>query len=316
MKLNNIILIASIILISTSCNDDEVFEKEQYKNVFSLISGTDNVYIKYFDLKEEESMGYISFSMGGSNPTDKDVVINLVEDQSYIDSYNNNNYDMDIDKYIRPLDKSRYDIESMQCTIPAGEISAQIPVRIRPRGLSPDSSYFISVKVDSYNASEVNPEKNYLLYSVNIQNYWVKIGEDNKLKKDYNLRAIRVEQGTTNSVNIPGVKNLYPISENAVRIFAGNETDVSDKAVINKLSIVLEVNENNKVTIKPYKEINVKQIDGDSDYPNTFRIVDDGYNLYKTFLLRYNYVSDNGKTYEMKEELRLKLTPEEEKELE
>lgn len=316
MKLNNIILIASIILISTSCNDDEVFEKEQYKNVFSLISGTDNVYIKYFDLKEEESMGYISFSMGGSNPTDKDVVINLVEDQSYIDSYNNNNYDMDIDKYIRPLDKSRYDIESMQCTIPAGEISAQIPVRIRPRGLSPDSSYFISVKVDSYNASEVNPEKNYLLYSVNIQNYWVKIGEDNKLKKDYNLRAIRVEQGTTNSVNIPGVKNLYPISENAVRIFAGNETDVSDKAVINKLSIVLEVNENNKVTIKPYKEINVKQIDGDSDYPNIFRIVDDGYNLYKTFLLRYNYVSDNGKTYEMKEELRLKLTPEEEKELE
>lgn len=51
------------------------------------------------------------------------------------------------------------------------------------------------------------------------------------------------------------------------------------------------------------------QIDGNSDFPNTFSIVDDGYNTYKTFLLRYDYVDpDDGNMYEMSEELRLQFS--------
>lgn len=308
MKFRNIIIIITFILGAISCNQNEVFEKEQYKNVFALISQSDNVYSKFFDLRKEESLGYISFSMGGTNKTGDDVVVNLVEDKSYIDAYNRVNFDMDVDKYIKPLDSNKYDIESFQCKIPAGEIGAQIPIRIRPEGLSPDSSYFISVRVDSYSKYEINPEKNYLLYRVRIKNYWALAGGTT----GYALRGKRKEQGTTTVIEIPGVKIMHPISANKVRIMAGTETYKSDVATFNKYAIVLEIADDNTVTIKPYKNVEITQINGDVDFPNIFRIEDDGFKTYKTFLLRYNYKA-NGKVYEMKEELRLQFNPKDEK---
>lgn len=309
MKFRNIIIIVTFILGALSCNQDEVFEKEQYKNVFALISQSDNVYTKFFDLRKEESLGYISFSMGGTNRTGEDVVINLVEDNSYIDAYNRVNFDMDVQKYIKPLSDSKYDIEALQCKIPAGEIGGQIPVRIRPEGLSPDSSYFISVRVDSYSKYEINPEKNYLLYRVRIKNYWA-LGDGTT---GYNLRGKRKEQGATTGIEIPGVKIMHPIAANKVRIIAGTETYKSDIATFNKFAIVLEIADDNKVSITSYKNMEVTQINGDVDFPNIFRIDDDGFKTYKTFLLRYNY-KVGGKTYEMREELRFQFNPKDEKE--
>ncbi|MFV0418009.1 MAG: BT_3044 domain-containing protein [Dysgonomonas sp.] len=309
MKFRNIIIIVTFILGAASCNQDEVFEKEQYKNVFALISQSDNVYTKFFDLRKAESLGYISFSMGGTNRTGEDVVINLVEDKSYIDTYNSVNFDMDVQKYIKPLTESKYDIESMQCKIPAGEIGGQIPVRIRPEGLSPDSSYFISVRVDSYSKYEINPEKNYLLYRIRIKNYWA-MGDGTS---GYNLRGKRKEQGAATGIEIPGVKIMHPLSANKVRIMAGTETYKSDVATFNKYAIVLEIADDNKVTITSYKDVEVTQMNDDTDFPNIFRIEDDGFKTYKTFLLRYNYKA-GGKTYEMREELRLQFNPKDEKE--
>lgn len=317
MKFKNIILIALVILSAVSCNDDEVFEKEQYKNVFAFVTATDNsdnILTKYFDLTDDESIGYISFSMGGTNPTDQDLTINIVEDKSFIDAYNNSNYDMDIDKYIQPLNVSRYEIESMKCVIPAGAIGGQIPVKIRPVGLSPDSTYFISVRVDNYDNYEANPEKSNLLYRVAIKNYWTPLTSGNKLDNNYSLRAFKREKGDVYVMNIPGYKYVEPISGNAVRIIVGNEEYKKEEMILNRDCIILEMDENNNVTIKPYKDANVTQVNGDVDFPNTFQIFDDGYYLYRVFLLRYDYVAPNGRLYEMQEELRLKFSTEEEKE--
>lgn len=60
------------LLLLFSCDRDQVFEKEQYKNVFALISESDNVVRKFHNLGEE-STGYISASLGGTNPTTKDI---------------------------------------------------------------------------------------------------------------------------------------------------------------------------------------------------------------------------------------------------
>lgn len=314
MKLKNIIIIVIFILGAVACNQDEVFEKEQYKNVFALISsGSENVFSKYFDLRKEESTGYISLSMGGTNATTEDVIINLVEDESYIKAYNNANYDLDVDKYIQPLPKSKYDIESLQCTIPAGAIGTQIPVHIRPEGLSPDSSYFIAVRVDSYNKYEVNPDKSFILYRVFTENYWT-IGKSNEKPASYRSMAKRQEVGAVTGISVPGSKVMHPISVNEVRIMAGTETYKSEKPTLYKSAIVLKIDEDNKVTISPYKDVVVTQIDGDPDYPNIFKLEDTGYNTYKTFLLHYSYKSADGKTYEMREELRLEYDPKKEKE--
>lgn len=75
---------------------------------------------------------------------------------------------------------------------------------------------------------------------------------------------------------------------------------------INKTAIILEVEENNHVKIKPYKDIDVTPIEGDSKYPNIFRVEESYGHTYNVFLLSYRYTI-NGKSRVMQEELRLEI---------
>jgi hypothetical protein len=169
-------------------------------------------------------------------------------------------------------------------------------IRVRPAGLSPDSVYFISLKVDEYSTYEVNPKKSDVLYRVLIKNKYATQASTT----NYTLRAIR------DGVNMMGVKQMHPISSNQVRIMAGADAFQADVATINKNCIILTVDADNKVSITPFKNMIVEQIDGDPDFPNIFKIEDDGFNIYKTFLLNYKYTSEST-TYMMQEELRIKL---------
>ena len=310
MKNLNIIIInkfvpVMILLIGIlSCDRDEVFEMEQYKNVFALISGTDNVYTKFYDLREPESTGYLSASCGGTNPIQKDIIVSIVEDPSLIDAYNKTNFDVDYDKYAHTLPKSKYNIDSYQLRIPAGGIRATLPIRIRPEGLSPDSIYFIPLKIDSHDTYEANPEKSYILYRICIKNFYAK--DDGTTS--YNLVGKQGERG------IFGSKIMHPLSANKVRIMVGTETYLANKEVFNKYAIVLEVNEEGKVHISPCGNIKVTQVDNDPDFPNIFKVENDGYKYYKTFLLRYDYTSGTN-TFQMKEELRCEFNPKNEDEL-
>jgi hypothetical protein len=54
----------------------------------------------------------------------------------------------------------------------------------------------------------------------------------------------------------------------------------------------------------------VEQIDGDTEFPNIFKVEDDGFKVYRTFLLRYSY-KDGAATKQMKEELRLEIKKDE-----
>lgn len=290
----------------SSCNDDEVYEMEQYKNTFALISESDNVARKFHKLGEE-SIGYVAASMGGTLATQKDITVQLVEDQSLIDQFNRTNYDTDVSKYVKPMPRDKYDIEKYQFNILAGEIGGRLPIRIRPDGLSPDSSYFIPLRIESFSSYEANKDKSFILYRIKTKNYFA-LSDATTI---YNMRGKYRQKGSSSELEMPGSKVMHPITKNSVRIMAGNEAYVSDVNVFNKSSIVLSVDENNKVTISPFKNIDVTQVNGDADFPNIFKIEDDGFKTYKTFLLRYDYVSD-GIVVEMKEELRLEFNEDDE----
>lgn len=287
-----------------SCDRDEVFEREQYKNVFALISETDNVHTRFHDLRDQESTGYLSASCGGTNPTMEDIQASIVIDPSLVDNFNKINYDLDYDQYAHELAVSNYTVDSPVLTIPAGEIRGVLPIRIRPEGLSPDSLYLIPLKVNEYDNYEVNPEKNYVLYRVRIKNFYA---------KDYGATSYNLS-GSQNGINVFGAKNMHPIAANKVRIMAGTETYLPDIDILNRSAIVLEIDEDDNVQILPYGNIIVAQVDGDPEYPNSFKVEFDGYRYFKTFLLRYNYTL-NGTAYEMKEELRYNFNPKDENEL-
>lgn len=308
--------LAMVLLLGfCSCNDNKMFEDEMYKKVFALVSSDNyNILTIEHDLDEPEITGYVSVSCGGTNPTEKDIRITLKEDLALFNRYNRNNFENESD-FALLVPRDKYTIENFTFTLPAGEKNTKLPIKIRPEGLSPDSTYFISLKVDNYSDYEVNQNKADMLYRVAIKNYWA------LQLTPINYRLTGNYQGS----NIIGNKRLFPLTYNQTRLNVGNFINfTADTAKINKESIIIEVEKElgekirkgtkYNVTVKPYKWITVLPIETpDPEYPNIFFIEDDGYRTYKTFRLHYRYqLSGDDTIYEMKEELRLEFVYQEE----
>lgn len=299
------IITATALLLLVSCNDREVFEKEQYKNVFGFVCESDNTKEKIVSLCHAETETYMSFSMGGTLAPDKDVRINIVEDESLIEEYNRANFDVDVAKYSVALPKDKYEITSSSCVIKAGEFLGIIPVKIHPEGLSPDKDYIIPVRVDTYDGAEINPRKSRLLMQVGIKNQWA---SSNGVA--YSMVATRKTLPDGSPINMPGSKTIHCWEANSVRTmpgniaFSSNTHDLDASAMILEVNPVSEADGLHKVTIKALRDMKVTQLDGDPEYPNMYGIIDDGFNTYKTFRLHYIYVVGD-ESYEMKEELRI-----------
>jgi len=112
--------------------------------------------------------------------------------------------------------------------------------------------------------------------------------------------------GLLNGAITAASKQLFPISTNSVRVIAGTESFVSDEENIANTAILLEVDAENKVKIKPYKNIEVEQIDGNTRFPNTFHVEESFGRKFNVFLLSYRYMVNN-EIREMQEELRMEI---------
>jgi hypothetical protein len=309
MKRLNIFIIAVLLLAPASCNRDELFEREQYKKVFALMSGDDkdNIFAEEHDLRLHESEGFVTAVCGGSLPSEKDINITLVEAPEILRAYNIREHDLNMGEYARPVPESQYDIDNFNVTIPAGSRNGLLKIRLRANGLSPDSLYFIPLRVQEFSAYELNPDKSYVMYRVLLRNYYSRINTA-RAATDYNFR------GKRNEANTMGIKQVFPVADDKVRIVAGDIAfEASNLEGINTNSILLHIDRYDSVHISPWKDIVVTQVNGDPDYPNIFKIYDDGYKTYKTFLLRYDY-EYNGNQYTMREELRLEFNKRDETE--
>jgi hypothetical protein len=284
----------------SSCDRDALFEREQYKKTFALISDDEyNIFYEEHDFRLSSSPGFISAGCSGSLPTEKDIRVDLVENDDLLAAYNLTNFDVDASKYARRLPAANYKIDDYSITIPAGERSGVMGVSIHPKGLSPDSTYFLPLSVDAFSAYEMNAEKGDILYRVYVRNYYA----TQRTQTIYNMRGQRNSYDGSGYVSVMGSKRFFPVGENSVRTMAGEVAYESNLNVLNRGAMLLTIDGNNKVRIEPWKDLEIKQIDGDIDYPNTFYIYNDGYRTSKVFLLRYDYINpDNGKAYSMKEE--------------
>ena len=283
--------------VLTSCKDNELFEKEMYKNEVALISSSYyNTFQEIVPLTGQEVTGYIAASAGGTHSPTKDMVIQLEEDDAQLDIYNRSLYDADEKLYAKLLPKDKYEILDYKILIKAGERTGRTMVKLYPDGLSPDSTYFIELKAANVDGVEINSKKNSILYQVLIKN-------------DYASQAENTFYSMTGLVDgrvTAGNKKLYPLTKNSVRVIAGTESFENNEDRINKTSIVLEVGPDNRITIKPYKDLLVTQIDGDTRYPNIFKVEESFGRKFNVFLLSYEYVI-NGTTQHMQEELRIEI---------
>jgi hypothetical protein len=289
-----------------ACNDDAVFEKEQYKKVVALVSNEDyNVFPVVHDLSGEDVAGYISASVGGSNPSVEDVTLSLVQDNNLVDVYNIGNFDVSVEKYAKVLPSEKFRMESYNLTIPAGQKTGRITIWIRPEGLSPDTVYFVPLRVNTFTGYEINPDKADVLYKVFFKNYYASTASTTT----YNMLA-KYSRNMEAFVDIPGLVTVHPLSKNKIRLFAGDITFSANVQKIESSAITVEVLDNGRVKVAAYKDLDVVQLDGDTEFPNTYSFYDDGFKVYKQFLLHYRY-SIGLNSWEWKQELRKELTAEE-----
>ena len=281
----------------TACNENDVYEHEMYKNVVALISSSyHNTFEEVVPLTGDEVIGYISASVGGSYAPSQDLVIDLEEENTPFDRYNWSLYDADTRLYAKLVPKDKYEILDYKIIIKSGERTGRTLVKLRPDGLSPDSTYFISLQAKSDNLVELNDKKNNVLYKVMIFNEYASQAAN----------SFYAMTGLQNGAITAASKELFPLSKNSVRVIAGIESFVRDEESIANTAMVLEVSDDNKITIKPFKNLTIKQIDGDSRYPNEFRVEESFGRKFNVFSISYEYKV--GKTTRiMQEELRKEI---------
>ncbi len=285
MKLSLKIFIACIVVFGFSnCNTDSIYQEEQYKTLVYLLSGAENVYATSYTLNEEEPVRYVSIGCGGSNSNEEDITITLEPNPEMLDRYNSLNYNYE-SEYAKLLPADRYEIESYSVTLPANSDYhyARMPVKMRPLGLSPDSIYFIPLKIKSVSRYDVNEDKSDVLFRVTIENDYAE-----QLVPTYYVKS-----GTmTNPVTVlSGTKLVQPLDSNKVRMFIGNEIygTLTTEADIERLSVVVQVNEDTSLTVTPYGSMEVEMLDKVNGYNRYIPDLVQGTSKQRVFYLNYRF---------------------------
>lgn len=287
------LIVFSLLFCLSSCNEEDYASKEYYKNVVYLLSKESyNVYAEAHPFNDgQEVIGYFSVGCGGSLSNPGEFTVELGTDSVLFNLYNRGNFDIDTLKYAKLLPESKYSIESNIIKYPANNPDQYVKVAISviPDGLSPDTIYFVPVTIKNVsNNYEVNSEKSSILYRVLLKNYYAEQLPNTYYQSKGEILDLNGEVVSM----ISTTKLVRPISKNSVRTYVGNEVQTNKSTVdeINKYSIILTVDENNKVQVSPYGTIDIQQIDkeGSNFYEEVVRSAVDT-TLNKYFHVSYQY---------------------------
>jgi hypothetical protein len=252
---NKYSLIAVVILALSSCERD-LLNEEHYKKIIYLKSGDNNISAYPHKMNDSVTAGFITVGSGGSMPLENDVSVTLEQDITLLEQYNYRNFDSE-SKYAKLLSSDRYALPSYTAILKAGELSATtfLPVEVDANRLSPDTVYMIPFRIKSVSEYEVNPDREFVLYRIDLGNDYS--------SPDYRTYKMRGSRATESSgiSNITTNKDLIPLSYNQVRLFPENIINSKVLDDINNKTIVAVVNADNTVRIKPYKNIAVEQLD-------------------------------------------------------
>lgn len=296
------ILFCLTTVLFSACDTNKMFDKELYKKVIYLLSNDDLAFPIEHSLNEEETTGYVTIYFSGTKSVEEDVTITLEPDEDLLDTYNLLTYDLDTEKYAKELDKSKYDIDTYTVVMKKDSEHpyALLPIRIRPRGLSPDSSYMIPLKIKDFSHYELNEEKSRMLYHVMIKNDFA----EQSIRRYLFMSGTR-QIGDGIETKIAGNKLMLPLDKRKVRVCAAIEyADSPTLEQIDQKSVVLEIGEEEvtgangtsyfPVKITPYKEkyMQVEQIGRiendipyDKDEANRYLTINNA----KRFILSYRY---------------------------
>lgn len=261
MKLLFKCLLISVAVSLVSC-EKNLLEEEYYKNVVYLKSGENNIYPYIHRMNDSVSRGFLTLGSGGSMPLTEDVVVTLEVDETILDEYNHRNYGPELNKYVRMVNRNLFVLPSYQITLKRGDINSTtfFPVEIDANELSPDTTYMIPFRIKTSSGGELNPDKTIVLYRPQLENSY-----SSPKSNTYKMKGTKLLEGATISTSITTTKTMVPLGRDRVRIFPENIASSTSLTNILNNTIVLVVNDDNSVNVKPFKNILVEQI-GESAY--------------------------------------------------
>ncbi len=268
------LLVTILSFLILSCEED-LLNKEYYKPMIYIKSGENNIFSYPHAMNDSISTGYITVGSGGSMPLLNDVLVKVELAEDQLELYNYRNYGYNYQKYAKHLSVDRYIIPSYDVIIHAGDKGAAtfFPIEIDANGLSPDSTYMIPVRIESVNNNyEINEKKNFVLYKIELVNAY-----SSQTSRIYKMKGVQQREDGIKS-SITTTKSLLPLARNQVRLFPANIIGSSELQTVLDRAIILIVNNDNSVRIKPYKNIKIEQLEGCFYDPEK-----------KTFTLNYRY---------------------------
>lgn len=250
------LLISALVFPFVACEED-LLNEEHYKNVIYMKSGDNNIFSYPHELNDSISTGYITVGSGGSMPLDNDALVTVELAPEILEEYNYRHYGEEYDKYVQLLSPDRYVIPSFDVIIKAGDLGAAtyFPIEVDPNGLSPDSSYMVPVRIKSAEGYEINTDKDFVLYKVELENQYSSVSS-----RTYKMRGTKLVDGGTVS-NITANKTIVPLKKNQVRFFPENIAASTDLQTIKDRAVILVINEDNSVRLKPFYNIKLEQLD-------------------------------------------------------
>jgi hypothetical protein len=278
---------ASVLLYG--CNEDAIFEKEQYEKVLCLLSDDDHIFTVVHSLDEDVSTGNFSVIVGGSKHFEENVTVEFEPETELLAQYNKKNFDVNTGKYAQLLPASRYTIPSMTLTIKAEDKQQNglLPVQINTAGLSPDTTYVIPLRIKSISNYKLNADKINVLYRIRTKNHYA----SQSPVTDYSSRGTTQLESAEAPEALNISKRIVPISKNTIRFYPGRLTYDDRNATIAELeknAVLLQINSNNAIDLLPYGSIQIEKI---YEY-NTDNIYEEmlyGNLNRSTFYLHYKY---------------------------
>ena len=270
MKLNKSYLLPALLLMSlvlTSCDENEQFRGELYKKVIYLLS-TDDYTFETEHALGETTTGYVTVYVSGTEHITKDVTVTLERDPDALFDYNYMYYDIDETRYAHELDPAKYTIASYQTVLRADaeDNYSMLPIQIKPDGLSPDSIYFIPLRIKSVSDYEVNAKKQRVLYRVLLKNQYATMATTTYYQVTGTETREMGEESAASGISVTRI--FAPLSKNQVRCFAGthtyNPSNVS-KSEIDTYAMTLTINDDKSITITPYADLEVEMVGGSKD---------------------------------------------------
>lgn len=274
MKIINY-LILSVLFICFACSNENPIEKEQYFKQIYLVGAYEYVLKPEIHYSEVPQETFVSVACSGSLNADEDVTVKLEVDPQVCEDYNSHFLgEGKEDQFYRVLKPSFYEIPVPQATILSGDVYARMGIKIYTENLHCDSIYAIPLRIDTATVYPINENIRTLLLSFKLVN---------DFSGSYEMT------GTSNGQTISKQKTLLACGVHEVRMFYGM-TREDDKALIPNSCIVLHINDNNKVTVSGWDQL---QASGSGTYdPAT-----------KSFAISYD-VTVNGETIHLEEHLR------------